>query len=274
MKPDEIEFVADVARAGAGVHVDREKIYLIESRLGPVARREGFGSIREMLLAARQRREETLLWAVVEAMAGGETCFFRDQAPFTRFRDEMLPALAQNRGGGGPIKVWSAGCGGGQEAYSLALAAEEASAPVLACGVDILGSDLSDRQLEKAQSGLYTQFEVQRGLPIRMLVQHFEKRDELWGLSPRMRSMVRWRRVNLHADFRALGQFDVIFCRNVLTGMEPQARRKALEQLSMALTSNGYLVVGATETVGGLSEAFVSQDGGVYRVNPAFRAAA
>lgn len=274
MKPDEVEFVADVARAGAGVHVDREKIYLIESRLAPVARREGFGSIREMLLAARQRREESLMWAVVEAMAAGETCFFREPAAFARFRDEILPSLASTRQGSGPIRVWSAGCASGQEAYSLAFQVEEANAAVLACGVDILASDLSDRQLEKAQSGLYTQFEVQRGLPIKLLVQHFEKRDELWALSPRMRSMVRWRRVNLHADFRALGQFDVIFCRNVLTLMEPQARKQALQQLSMALSPDGYLVLGATETTGALDEAFVSLDAGVYRINPAARVAA
>ncbi len=105
------------------------------------------------------------MWAVVEAMAAGETCFFREPAAFARFRDEILPSLASTRQGSGPIRVWSAGCASGQEAYSLAFQVEEANAAVLACGVDILASDLSDRQLEKAQSGLYTQFEVQRGLP-------------------------------------------------------------------------------------------------------------
>ena len=273
MKPDEIDFVAEIARAGAGLQVDRERVYLLESRLAPVARREGFGSIREMLLAGRQRREEKLLWSVVEALAAGETCFFRDSKVFDRLREEILPSLAVRRDSG-PIRIWSAGCSGGQEAYSLAFAAEDAGGGVLARGVDILGTDLSDRALEKAQSGLYTQFEVQRGLPIRLLVRHFEKRDELWALSPRVRSMVRWKRVNLNSDFRSLGSFDVILCRNVTWAMEPRSRTALLEQLAGSLAPGGFLVLGAEEAPAGLDDAFLSQDGGMYRLNPAFRAAA
>ena len=273
MKPDEIDFVAEIARAGAGLQVDRERVYLLESRLAPVARREGYGSIREMLLAARQRREEKLLWAVVEALAAGETCFLRDQAVFDRLREEILPSLAVRREGA-PIRIWSAGCSGGQEAYSLAFTVEDAGGGVMARGVDILGTDISDRALEKAQSGLYTQFEVQRGLPIRLLVRHFEKRDELWALSPRVRAMVRWKRVNLNSDFKGLGTFDVILCRNVIWAMEPQARTALLAQMAAALAPGGYLVLGAQEAPAGLDEAFVAQDGGFYRPNPAFRAAA
>ena len=274
MKPDEINFVADMARAGAGLRIDREKVYLIESRLTPVARREGFGSIREMLLAARQKRDEKLMWAVVEALAAGETWFFRDRPQFDRFRDDILPALARGRPAGQAIRVWSAGCGSGQEPYSLAFMVEDAGAAVLACGVDILGSDICERALEKAQAGLYSQVEVQRGLPIRMLVRHFEKREDLWEISPRVRAMVCWRRVNLHADFRALGRFEVIFCRQVLSVMDPDARAGALERLSQALTPGGYLVLGPEETAGGLGEAFVAVSGGLYRRNPAISVAA
>ena len=273
MKTDEIEFVAELARAGAGLQIDQEQVYLIESRLAPVARREGFGSIREMLLSARQRREETLLWSVVEALAGQETCFFRDMAVFDRFRDEMLPTMARGRQEGTPLRVWSAGCAAGQEAYSLAFAAEDAGAAVLACGIDILGTDLSERALEKAQSGIYTQFEIQRGLPVRLLVRHFEKHDEMWALSPRIRSMVRWRRLNLNADFHAVGHFDVIFCRNVVQDMEAGARQKTLEQLALALNPGGYLVLGADETAGGM-EGMQALDGGVFKIDPAARAAA
>ena len=273
MKSDEIEFVAELARAGAGLQIDREQEYLIESRLAPVARREGFGSIREMLLAARQRREEPLLWSVVEALAGAETCFFRDMPVFNRFRDEMLPALAKARPEGTPVRVWSAGCAGGQEAYSLAFAAEEASSALFGREVEVLGSDLSERALEKAQAGVYTQFEIQRGLPIRTLVRHFEKREEMWALSPRIRAMVRWKRVNLNSDFRAVGRFDVIFCRHVLRDMEAGARKRTLDQLALALNSDGYLVLGADEAPE-MGEAFQPLEGGVWRLNPAKRAAA
>ncbi len=273
MKPDEIDFVAEVARAGAGLHIERDKLYLLESRLAPVARREGFGSIREMLLAARQRREEKLLWAVVEALAAGETSFLRDPQVFDRLREEVLPSLAVRREGG-PIRIWSAGCASGQEAYSLAFTVEDAGGGVMARGVDILGTDLSDRSLEKAQSGLYTQFEVQRGLPIRLLVRHFEKRDELWALSPRIRAMVRWKRVNLNGDIKSLGNFDVILCRNLMWAMESQARARLLDQLANALSPGGYLVLGADEYPTGLDEAFLAMDGGIYRRDPSFQKAA
>ncbi len=274
MKPDEVDFVAEVGRAGAGLKVDREKVYLIESRLAPVARREGFGSIREMLLAARQRREERLLWAVLEALASGETSFFRDKPLFTRLREEILPTLARHRQGEGPLRIWSAGCATGQEAYSVALTVEDSSAVVGAEGVEILGTDISERALEKALAGAYTQFDVQRGLPIRQLVRHFEKREDLWTISPRIRSMVRWKRVNLNGDCRGLGQFDLILCRNVVWAMEPHAARRLLEQLAGALAPGGRLVLGAGETAGGLAEAFIPCEAGVFEVNPAFRAAA
>ena len=274
MKSDEVDFVVEICRAAAGLRVDPDKTYLIESRLAPVARREGFGSIREMLISARQRKEEKLLWSVVEAMAQGETCFFRDPALFERLREEILPQLVLRRTAGTPIRIWSAGCASGQEAYSIAMSVEEAGAAVLACGVDVLGSDLSERALEKAQAGLYTQFEAQRGLPIRLLARHFEKREELWMLSPRMRSMVRWRRVNLNAELRNLSGLDVILCRNVMASMTEEARSRCVAQLTQALAPGGYLVMGAQEAAGDLPDGLAILEGGLLRLDPAARAAA
>ncbi len=269
MKPDEVDFVVEICRAAAGLRVDGDKVYLIESRLAPVARREGFGSIREMLISARQRKEEKLLWSVVEAMAQGETCFFRGPEMFERLREEILPQLAVRRPPGTPIRIWSAGCASGQEAYSVAMTVEEAGAGVLACGVDVMGSDLSERALEKAQSGLYTQFEIQRGLPIRLLARHFEKRDEHWAVSPRMKAMVRWRRVNLNTELRGFTDFDVILCRNVLANMTPEARERALGQLIRALAPGGYLVMGADEPAAEMPEGLVALEGGLHRLGSA-----
>jgi chemotaxis protein methyltransferase CheR len=273
VKADEVDFVGDVCRAGAGLFVDKEKLYLIESRLAPVARREGFGSIREMLITARQRREGKLMWAVVEAMAAGETSFFRDAQVFRRFTAEMMPAVAQARGDE-PIRIWSAGCASGQEGYSLAFALEDSEQGALLPKVDLLGSDLSERSLEKARSGLYTQFEVQRGLPVRLLVRHFEKHEDHWALNARVRALVRWKRVNLNADFRGLGRFDAIFCRHVLTGMEPEPRARALRQMLECLEPHGYLVLGAQEEPEGAADAFTSEGGGVFRPKSASRAVA
>ena len=275
MRPEDKDLVVQLCGARAGLHVDPQKDYLLESRLGPVARRENFGSIDEMIATLRSKREDRLAWAIVEAMASSETCFYRDRTPFALFRDEILPTLARLRDGE-PIRIWSAACGSGQEVYSLAMTIDDQRALMPGAKLELFASDLSERALEKAQSGLYTQFEVQRGLPIRHLVRHFEKVDEMWVLSPRIRQMVRWRRINLVSDLSAAGRFDVIFCRNVLSALVEPMRVRLLENLARALSPDGFLFLGATETATGLSQAFqpVSGRPGLYARNPAFRAAA
>lgn len=274
MKPEDKDLVAQLCAARAGLKVDPEKTYLLESRLAPVARRESFGSIPDMLAALRAHRDDRLAWAIVEAMAHGETAFFRDRAPFEVFRDEVLPKLARQRDGE-PIRIWSAACASGQEAYSLAMIVDDQRAILPGVRVELFGSDISERALEKAQSGLYTQFEVQRGLPIRQLVRHFEKLDEMWAISPRIRQMVRWRRINLAADLSADGRFEVIFCRNVLPLLVEPMRVRLLDNLARALTPGGYLFLGQDESVAGLSNAFQPlATAGLYARDPAVRVAA
>jgi chemotaxis protein methyltransferase CheR len=275
MSPQDIELFVALARARAGLKVDPSKTYLLESRLGPLARRENFPGIPEMAAALRSLREEKLIWAVVEALAQGETGFFRDRAPYAAFQKELLPTLARLRGAE-PIRVWSCACATGQEAYSLAMIAEEAEGLPPGTRVEIYGSDLSERSLEKAQAGLYTQFEVQRGLPIRQLLQHFEKVEDNWRLTPRIRQRVRWRRVNLIADLTVMGRFDVIFCRNVLSVMDGPYRRRVLESLASLLPADGLLILGDGETTESHTDAFRPVTGrpGLYVRNPAYRAAA
>ncbi len=275
MNPADIELFVALARARAGMKIDPAKTYLIESRLSPLARREGFAGIAELAGALRTNRDDKLIWAVVEALAQGETDFFRDRVVFETFRKEILPTLARLRGGA-PIKVWSCACATGQEAYSLAMLAEEAEGLPPGVQVEVYGSDISERALEKAQSGLYTQFEVQRGLPIRRLLNHFEKVEDNWRLTPRIRQRVRWRRVNLIADMTSMGQFDVIFCRHLLSAMDPPYRRRVLEALSALLPPDGLLVLGPQETAESITDAVRPVPGrnGVYVRNPAFRAAA
>jgi len=275
MRPEDRELVAQLCAARAGLRVDPEKTYLIESRLAPVARREGFGSIPDLVSALRAKREDRLAWAIVESMVQSETAFFRDRTPFALFRDEVLPALARMREGE-PIRIWSAACGSGQEVYSLAMIVEDASPELPGIKVELFGSDLCERQLEKAQSGLYTQFEVQRGLPIRQLVRHFEKVDDMWALSPRVRQMVRWRRINLVADLSTAGRFDVIFCRYVLADLVEPMRARVLENLARALSPEGFLFLGEGESANGFEDAFQPVAGrpGLFARNPAFRVAA
>jgi chemotaxis protein methyltransferase CheR len=275
MMPDDIETVRQLVHARSGVMVDPTKTYPIETRLAPVARREGFASVDELVQAIREHRDDRLIWAAAEALAAGESSFFRDKAPFDAFREEILPSMVASRRDR-PIRVWSTACGAGQEPYSLAMIVDDERPKLHGARVELFGSDISERALEKAQSGIYTQFEVQRGLPIRLLVRHFEKTDEIWTLTSRIRQMVRWRRINLLADLRALGQFDVIFCRNVISSFDTATRRRVLEQLARALPDDGWLVLGMDETVVGVTEALRPAHGrrGLYSPNSAWRAAA
>jgi len=189
MTPTDCEWVSEVCAARIGLRIDPEKTYLVESRLAPVARRESFPSVEDLVNSVRASGDDRLSWAVIEAMAAGESSFFRDRTPFQCFRKEILPALCHVRGAN-PLRVWSAGCGAGQEIYSLAMIVDEEFARLPAgTQIQLFGSDLSDRAMEKAQSGLYTHFEVQRGLPIRQLVKNFQKADDMWVLA---RTSGRW----------------------------------------------------------------------------------
>lgn len=244
--PMDRTFVAALCLARAGLQVDVEKSYLIESRLAPVARREGYASPEVLIAALRDGADERLGWAVVEAMTASEGEFFRDPEVFARLASEVLPALA--RGRTGPVKVWNAACGSGQEIYGLAMAIAEA--PGLWEAVELYASDLSHRNLEKAQSGVYSQFEVQRGLPARVLVRHFTKHGESFAVSSRVRQMVRWRRANLLDDNARFGPFDLVMFRNRLDQFAPEARQKVLAHLRRALAPGGRLVLGVTEDAG------------------------
>ena len=275
MNPDDMELLAALARQRGGLRIESDKAYLVESRLNPLARREGFESIEAMVAALRAHRDDRLIWAVVEALTLNETAFFRDREVFAHLRDELLPALSRQQRDR-PIRIWSAACSTGQEVYSLAMTAAESRDIEPGAQFEFFGSDLSDRCLEKAQSGLYTQFEVQRGLPIRLLVKHFENQDEMWAISPRIRQSVRWRRINLMADLSSMGKFDAILLRNVLPGLDPGVHGRVIESLTARLEDDGVLLLGGGETLPGAASALrpVANHPGLFKPDPSARAAA
>lgn len=265
MRPEDRELIAQLCAARSGQRVDPAKDYVLETRLSPVARREGFEAVGDLVNALRTRRDERLIWAVVEAMTPNETAFFRDRDLFDRFENEILPEIARNSAGQ-PIRIWSAACGAGQEVYSLAMLIDEIADRYPDTRFELFASDLSERALEKAQSGLYTQFEVQRGLPIRRLVRHFEKTGETWELSPRLRQAIRWRRLNLVGDLSRVRGFDVIFCPHVIESMIEPARARVAENVAAALNPGGAALFAAGEDPTLLSEALhpAAGGGGVY----------
>ena len=242
--PPDCAYLAALCKARAGLRLDTAKTYLIESRLGPVARREGYATPEIFIEALREGAGERAAWAAVEAMIVPEGEFFRDRAVFQRLVEEVIPELVRRRAGQ-PVRIWSAACGTGQEVYSLAMML--ADRPDLARSCELYASDLSERSLEKAQSGLYSQFEVQRGLPARMLVRFFERRGEFFALAPRIRQMVRWRRVNLMDDLSRLGPFDLVLCRNMFPQFEPEALGRVRDHLRAVLAPGGQLLLGLGE---------------------------
>ena len=269
MTPEDIEHLAAMLKTRSGLVLGSDKTYLIESRLAPVARREGFATVAALLSALRLKRDEKLMVSVTDAMTTNETFFFRDKLPFDQFRSDVLPALSKSRSG--DVKIWCAACSTGQEPYSLAMIMDEVSGLYPRMKLDILATDISNRCLEKAQAGLYTQFEVQRGLPITTMVKHFEKVDEMWRISPKIRAAVKYKAFNLLDDLRNIGRQDVIYCRNVLIYFDLDAKRKVLEQMATILPDDGFLFLGAAETVLGITDAFKPMPGmrGLYIKNSA-----
>jgi chemotaxis protein methyltransferase CheR len=274
MTPGEISFLADLARRRSGVVIDADKSYIIESRLAPIARKHGFITLSELVSDLQQRQDETLIWAAVEALASTETQFFRDRTPFQQIAAEVLPAFA--RKGRQTVRAWCAGCSTGQEPYSLAILAEEERGKHGPMRMEISGADISERCLEKAIAGIYTQFEVQRGLPSRLLIKYFDKVDDHWMLSGRIRQAVQLQRQNLLTDINGAGPFDLVLCRNVISAFDPAIARQVLEQISGVLAPDGYLVMGAYETTAHHSPAFRAVPGlrGLYTRDPNHRAAA
>jgi chemotaxis protein methyltransferase CheR len=268
MKPDDFELFSTLLRQRSGLVLTSDKAYLLESRLMPIARRRGLKSLEELAAGVRARREEPLLKEITEAMTTNESSFFRDQKPFDQFRNLVLPTLLQSRAGARRIRIWSAACSSGQEAYSLAMLLSEDKARLAGWRIEIVGTDLSSEMVERARSGVYTQFEVQRGLPITHLVKYFKQVGDKWQINEDLRAMAQFREWNLLGDLSALGQFDVVFCRNVLIYFDQPTKGKVLEAISRLMPPDGVLYLGGAETVLGITDRFKPVEGqrGLYQL--------
>jgi chemotaxis protein methyltransferase CheR len=264
--PVEYEYLRKVLKDHSGLDLSADKHYLIESRLLPLARKAGLPGIPE-LVQKMKGGSTALVTQAVEAMTTNETFFFRDKVPFDHFRDAIMKEILQERAGRKSVRIWCAAGSTGQEPYSLAMCLKEIGAALAGWRVEILATDLSQEVLEKSKAGIYSQFEVQRGLPIQMLVKYFKQNGELWQINPDIRGMVQHRQLNLLQDFSQLRKFDVIFCRNVLIYFDQETKTNIFGRLARALEPDGFLVLGAAETVVGLTEDFkpFADRRGLYR---------
>ncbi len=266
MNGDHFDVLSGLIRKHSGLVLTRDKAYLLESRLLPVARKWRLKPLADLATAVRGQADTGMVRDVVEAMTTNESFFFRDVKPFDQFKSFVLPHLLRARAATRSIRIWSAACSSGQEPYSLAMILSEQRAQLAGWRIEILATDLSTEILDKAQAGLYSQFEVQRGLPIQLLVKYFKQQGERWQIDPAIRAMVSFRQLNLLDEMTALGRFDVIFCRNVLIYFDQPTKTMVLDRLSRQMAPDGHLYLGGAETVLGISDKLqpVPENRGVY----------
>ena len=276
MTPNDYDHLRRLLRERSGLVLTADKQYLVESRLLPVARRAGLAGLSDLVQRLKGSHAEQLVVEVVEAMTTNESFFYRDKIPFQHFRETILPALLAGRASQRRIRIWCAAASTGQEPYSLAMSLKEMGDAVADWRIEIIATDLSNEVLEKAKAGIYSQFEVQRGLPIGLLVKYFTQMGETWQIAPEVRAMVQFRPLNLLGDFAHLGMFDVVFCRNVLIYFDQETKAGVLDRIARVTDRDGYLILGAAETVVGLTESFrpVNDRRGLYAPNGAFKSKA
>jgi chemotaxis protein methyltransferase CheR len=263
--PDAFANLADMLRRRSGLVLTPDKVALAKSRLAPVAQLFGFKGVAALLDEFPHPREE-IAQAVTEAMTTNETSFFRDRDPFNHFRDVVLPALAIARAGDRRLRIWCAAVSTGQGAYSLAMILDEANLAGFDWRIDLIATDLSAGAIARAKDGVYSQFEVQRGLPIQSLLKHFTQEGNQWRVADRLRRMVSFRTFNLLDDFGWLGEIDIVFCRNVLLYFDATSKAAVFAKLADILAPDGALVLGATETTDGFAAAADAPRG--YFVRP------
>jgi chemotaxis protein methyltransferase CheR len=268
--PQDYEYLRKLLKERSGLDLSADKQYLVESRLVPLARKANLAGIPELVLKMKSGAD-ALTADVVEAMTTNETFFFRDKIPFDHLKEAVLPALLQARAARRTLRIWCAASSTGQEPYSIAMCLKEAGPMLAGWRTEIVATDLSQEVLEKSKAGIYSQFEVQRGLPIQLLVKYFTQNGELWQLKADIRGMVQHRQLNLLQDFSHLGTFDIIFCRNVLIYFDQDTKANIFGRISRMLEPDGVLALGAAESVVGITNAFKPYPDrrGLYRPNAA-----
>lgn len=268
MNPADFEFVSDLLKRESGLVLTQEKVYLIENRLTPIARARSMEGLDDLVKALRTGGDQVLLREVVDAMTTNESLFFRDPRQFDNFRDNILPELIQSRAARRRLRIWSAASSTGQEPYSVAMLLAELGPKIAGWNIEILATDIAKHVLDRAAKGVFTQFEIQRGLPITMLVKYFSELEaNQWQVNDAIRNMVKFQEANLLGNIELMGAFDLILCRNVLIYFDRETKAAVLDKMAKMLGSDGYLFLGGAETVIGVTDSFSPMQGlsGFYR---------
>jgi len=242
------EYICNLVRIKSAIVLEPSKTYLVESRLNPVARQHGMESIEELVSALKRPGAQALTQQVIEAMTTNETSFFRDIHPFDALRQQILPSLIEKRSKERSLSIWSNACSSGQEVYTITMMIREYFPELLGWKLRIVASDLSTQILDKAKQGCFNQTEVNRGLPMPMLLKNFEKKGLTWQIKEEVRKMVEFRVVNLVDPFPTMTSFDIVFLRNVLIYFAPETKQDILNKVTRVMKPDGYLFLGGAET--------------------------
>tara|TARA_R110002110_G_scaffold414147_2_gene643346 strand:- start:67010 stop:67840 length:831 start_codon:yes stop_codon:yes gene_type:complete len=276
MSVGDFEYFCDLIKDRSGIVLSPEKAYLVDNRLAPIARQYEHPGVPELLHAIRTSRDEKLLREVTDALTTNESFFFRDKKPFDAFREIMLPHILETRASRRRLRIWCAACSSGQEPYSLAMILRDMGPAFADWKIEIVATDISHAILDRAKEGVFSQFEVQRGLPAKMLIQNFEKNEDNWAVKPEIKSMIDFRFFNLLENPRSLGVFDIVFCRNVLIYFDQETKQTVLQSIVSASEKDAFLVLGAAETMIGLTNAYErhADRQGLYQIQQPNEAAA
>lgn len=256
MTPTDYEFLSGFLLQSSGLALGAGKEYLLEARLTPLAQSWGLSNYEELIGELRKGQDLRLSTAVTETMTTNETSFFRDKTPFEDLKNIILPALIESRKQQRSLRIWSAAASTGQELYSFLMMLRESFPELKTWNVEIIGTDIAVSMLDRCEGGVYSQFEVQRGLPTPLLIKYFKQDSNGWKISDDLRKQVSWRQQNLLESFSHLGQFDLIMCRNVLIYFEVDVKKQVIDRMSAMMRPDGYYMLGAAESVVGVTDTF------------------
>lgn len=256
MQPDEFDYIAAMLRRESGMHIKPDKTYLLESRLQPVARSHGYESISDLIKAMRMGANKALQHEVTQVMTTNETMFFRDGKPFDHLRRIVMPAIKTKEPAKKHIRIWSAACSSGQEPYTIAMSLLEDPA-LKEFTFEIMATDICEKTIKTAKDGIYSQFEVQRGMPIQLLLKYFTQLEgNRWQVKDDLKKYIKFNTHNLLDDAGYMGRFDIVFCRNVLIYFDLEVKQTVMGRLADVMNPSAFLLLGVAETVLGVTDRF------------------
>lgn len=260
--PDEIKIITKYIHDISGIFLDESKAYLLETRLDRVVKENGFSSFIELYRQAKADGTKSIERKIIDAISTNETTFFRDTSPFDVLQHKILPDLIDLRSANSSsflppqIRIWSAACSTGQEVYSIAIVLKELLPDLNKYNITLLGTDISDAAISQSSYGLYNKFEIERGLPQEKLIRYFSRKGDNWKIKDDIRAMVKFSKQNLMLPLNGLGKFDIVFCRNVAIYFNTEDRKKLFDKIADILEPDGYLIIGATESLTGVCPRF------------------